>query len=126
MQKIVLISGFWNLILGLGSLSSGLLKNDNNSTDRYYSCMVGVLLLFTSAVLIVASRDLQKYATFVLWEGLLRFAAAGILLTIGLSAIGNNAVFLGMTDTVWGIIYSIGLPYVLKKSLKQILFDQTV
>jgi len=126
MQKIVLISGFWNLILGLASLSSGLLKNDNNSTDRYYSCMVGVLLLFTSAVLIVASRDLQKYATFVLWEGLLRFAAAGILLTIGLSAIGNNAVFLGMTDTVWGIIYSIGLPYVLKKSLKQILFDQPV
>jgi len=126
MQKIVLISGFWNLILGLGSLSSGLLKSDNNSTDRYYSCMVGVLLLFTSAVLIVASRDLQKYATFVLWEGLLRFAAAGILLTIGLSAIGNNAVFLGMTDTVWGIIYSIGLPYVLKKSLKQILFDQPV
>lgn len=126
MQKIVLISGLWNLILGLGSLGSGLLKSDINSTDRYFSCMVGVLLLFTSAVLIVASRDLQKYATFVLWEGLLRFAAAGILLTIGLSAIGNNALFLGMTDTVWGIIYSIGLPYVLKKSFKQILFDQSV
>ena len=126
MQKIVLISGLWNLILGLGSLGSGLLKSDINSTDRYFSCMVGVLLLFTSAVLIVASRDLQKYGTFVLWEGLLRFAAAGILLTIGLSAIGNNALFLGMTDTVWGIIYSIGLPYVLKKTFKQILFDQSV
>jgi hypothetical protein len=125
MQKIVLISGFWNLILGLGSLSSGLLKS-KNSTEIYFHCMVGVFLLFTSAVLIVASRDLQKYATFVLWEGLLRFAAAGILLTIGLSAIGNNAVFLGMTDTVWGIIYSIGLPFVLKKSFKQILFDQSV
>jgi hypothetical protein len=125
MQKIVLISGFWNLILGLGSLSSGLLKSEN-STEIYFHCMVGVFLLFTSAVLIVASRDLQKYATFVLWEGLLRFAAAGILLTIGLSAIGNNAVFLGMTDTVWGIIYSIGLPFVLKKSFKQILFDQSV
>jgi len=125
MQKIVLISGFWNLILGLGSLSSGLL-NSENPTDRYFHCMVGVFLLFTSAVLIVGSRDLQKYATFVLWEGLLRFAAAGILLTIGLSAIGDNAVFLGMTDTVWGIIYSIGLPYVLKKSLKQILLDQPV
>jgi hypothetical protein len=125
MQKIVLISGFWNLILGLGSLSSGLLKSEN-STEIYFHCMVGVFLLFTSAVLIVASRDLQKYATFVLWEGLLRFAAAGILLTIGLSAIGDNAVFLGMTDTVWGIIYSIGLPFVLKKSFKQILFDQSV
>ena len=125
MQKIVLISGLWNLILGLGSLSSGILKSENSS-DTYFNSMVGVLLLFTSAVLIVASRDLQKYATFVLWEGLLRFAAAGILLTIGLSAIGNNAVFLGMTDTVWGIIYSIGLPYVLKKSFKQILFDQSV
>jgi hypothetical protein len=125
MQKIVLISGFWNLILGLGSLSSGLLKSEN-STEIYFHCMVGVFLLFTSAVLIVASRDLQKYATFVLWEGLLRFAAAGILLTIGLSAIGNNAVFLGMTDTVWGIIYSIGLPFVLKKSFKQILLDQSV
>ena len=126
MQKIVLISGLWNLILGLGSLGSGLLKSDINSTDRYFSCMVGVLLLFTSAVLIVASRDLQKYATFVLWEGLIRFAAAGILLTIGLSAIGNNAVFLGMTDTVWGITYAIGLPYVVKKTVKQILFDQSV
>ncbi len=125
MQKIVLISGFWNLILGLGSLSSGLLKSEN-STEIYFHCMVGVFLLFTSAVLIVASRDLQKYATFVLWEGLLRFAAAGILLTIGLSAIGDNAVVLGMTDTVWGIIYSIGLPFVLKKSFKQILFDQSV
>jgi hypothetical protein len=125
MQKIVLISGFWNLILGLGSLSSGLLKS-KNSTEIYFHCMVGVFLLFTSAVLIVASRDLQKYGTFVLWEGLLRFAAAGILLTIGLSAIGNNALFLGMTDSVWGIIYSIGLPYILKKSFKQILFDQSV
>ena len=125
MQKIVLISGLWNLILGLGSLSSGILKSENSS-DTYFNSMVGVLLLFTSAVLIVASRDLQKYATFVLWEGLLRFAAAGILLTIGLSAIGNNALFLGMTDTVWGIIYSIGLPYVLKKTFKQILFDQSV
>ena len=125
MQKIVLISGLWNLILGLGSLSSGILKSENSS-DTYFNSMVGVFLLFTSAVLIVASRDLQKYGTFVLWEGLLRFAAAGILLTIGLSAIGNNAVFLGMTDTVWGITYAIGLPYVVKKSFKQILFDQSV
>lgn len=125
MQKIVLISGLWNLILGLGSLSSGILKSENSS-DTYFNSMVGVFLLFSSAVLIVASRDLQKYGTFVLWEGLLRFAAAGILLTIGLSAIGNNALFLGMTDTVWGIIYSIGLPYVLKKTFKQILFDQSV
>ena len=125
MQKIVLISGLWNLILGLGSLSSGIFKSENSS-DTYFNSMVGVLLLFTSAVLIVASRDLQKYGTFVLWEGVLRFAAAGILLTIGLSVIGNNAVFLGMTDTVWGIIYSIGLPYVLKKTFKQILFDQSV
>ena len=125
MQKIVLISGLWNLILGLGSLSSGILKSENSS-DTYFNSMVGVFLLFSSAVLIVASRDLQKYGTFVLWEGLLRFAAAGILLTIGLSVIGNNAVFLGMTDTVWGITYAIGLPYVVKKSVKQILFDQSV
>jgi hypothetical protein len=125
MQKIVLLSGIWNLILGVGSLASGLIKTENQS-EMYFNCMTGAFLLFTSAVLIVASRNLEKYGTFVLWEGLLRFVAAVILLTIGLAVIGNNAIFLGMTDALWGTAYSVGLPFVLKRSFKQILFDRSV
>ena len=123
MKSIVLISGIWNLLLGLGLIFQALLA-DHTIVENYFNLMIGAFLVFTASVLVIASRNLQKNATFVLWEAFLRFSAAAILLTIGQKVIGNNAIFIGLTDILWGISYIIGLPMALKKSYVTILFDQ--
>jgi hypothetical protein len=85
---------------------------------------MSLFLSFTSAALIISSRDLTRRASIVFWEGYLRFAAGILLVTLGMKIIGNIAIALSMIDILWGIIYQVGLCRALKKSYSDLLLDR--
>lgn len=82
-------------------------------------------LAFTSAVLILASRNLPKRASFVYWESFLRYLAALLLIPAGLFGdLGLIAVPLGLADFAIGCAYLFGLPKELGVSHHALLSDQ--
>ena len=73
--------------------------------------LIAGFLAFTSVVLILASRDLRRRASFVYWESILRYIAALLLIPGGLFGdIGLIAVPLGLGDLAIGLVYMCGLP----------------
>jgi hypothetical protein len=72
--------------------------------------LIAGFLAFTGAVLILASRDLRRRASFVHWEAMLRYIAALLLIPAGLFGdLGLIAVPLGLGDLVIGLVYMFGL-----------------
>jgi hypothetical protein len=91
--------------------------------EPFWGWCLAAFIFFTAAVLIMASRDLQRRASLVYWEAFLRFASAALLLSIGLGIIGWMAWVVGITDILWGLIYVFGLPSALQVSHRSLLLD---
>ena len=124
MKRIVFISGIWNIALGAGLLVPSIYEAIGmRIPDPFWGWILCAFLWHTSAVLISASKDLKRRGSFVYWEGLLRYAAAALLLTIGPGVIGWPAWFIGITDLAWGLTYTYGLPRALGTTHKKLLFD---
>jgi hypothetical protein len=86
--------------------------------------LIAGFLAFTSAVLILASRNLRLRAAFVYWESLLRYIAALLLVPAGLFGdLGLIAVPLGLGDLAIGLVYMFGLPKELGVSHRTLLCD---
>jgi hypothetical protein len=76
-------------------------------------------------VLILCSRDLQRRASLVYWESLLRYLAALVLIPAALFGdIGLIAALLGAGDLAIGLVYMFGLVNELGVSHRELLFDQ--
>ncbi|HXO18499.1 MAG TPA: hypothetical protein VOA87_01095 [Thermoanaerobaculia bacterium] len=125
MRKIVIASGVWNLGLGALMLCPAL--------DRaiwlwlpnpFWGYLLCAFLWFTSVVLFLAARNLRARASFVYWEAFLRYAAAILMLTIGPAQIGPWAYFVGITDALWGLSYTFGLPCFLETTHRALLCDE--
>jgi hypothetical protein len=124
LSRLILVSGFWNLILSLYIFANGIAALEHDIQDAYFDFFMSLFLSFTSAALIISSRDLARRASIVFWEGYLRFAAGILLVTLGMKIIGNIAIALSMIDILWGIIYQVGLCRALKKSYSDLLLDR--
>lgn len=82
-----------------------------NIPTPFWGWLVGSFLAFTSAVLILSSRDLRRRASLVYWESFLRYLAALLLVPAGLfSDLGLIGVPLGLGDLAIGLVYMFGLP----------------
>jgi hypothetical protein len=124
MKKIVFVSGVWNFVLGAGLLVPALYGSIGMRIPHpFWGWLICGFLWFTSAVLIMASRDLWRHGSLVYWEAFLRYAAAGLLLTIGSGVMGWPAWFIGITDLAWGLSYTFGLPRALNTSHRKLLLD---
>jgi len=87
--------------------------------------LIAGFLAFTSAVLILAARDLRRRACFVYWESILRYIAALLLIPAGLFGdLGLIAVPLGLGDLAIGLVYMFGLPRELGVSHCALLCDR--
>ncbi|WP_036263658.1 hypothetical protein [Methylocapsa aurea] len=87
--------------------------------------LVGGFLAFTSAALILSSRDLRRRASIVYWESLLRYVAAILLIPAGLFGdIGLIAAPLGLGDLAIGLVYMFGLPKELGLSHRALFCDR--
>ena len=72
--------------------------------------IVAVFLWYTSATLIVSARDVQRFASIIYWEALLRCSAVVISIAYGLKYIGVlPALLFAITDFAWGVVYIVGL-----------------
>lgn len=124
MKKLVFVSGIWNFALGAGLLVPAIAEGIGMRIPHpFWGWLVCGFLWFTSAVLIMASRDLKRRASFVYWEAFLRYIAAALLLTIGPEVFGWPSWFIGITDLTWGLLYTFGLPVALNTSHAKLLLD---
>lgn len=124
LKSLVLASGIWNFLLGLVTILTGLSAYGSNNLElAYHNILLALFLFFTSAALVLCSRNLAGRATIVFWEGYLRIAAAILFLTLGTKIIGNSAIFVAATDLAWAAVYQIGLCRSLKRSYWQLLTD---
>ena len=126
MRKFVFWSGAYNAGLALFLLFPPLYRGLGlNIPAPLWGWLLAGFLGFTSAVLILASRDLRRRASLVYWESLLRYIAALLLIPAGLFGdLGLIAVPLGLTDLAIGLIYMIGLPKELAVSHQALLYDR--
>ncbi len=96
-----------------------------NICSPVWGWLIAGFLAFTSAVLILCSRDLKRRASLVYWEALLRYVAALVLVPAALFGdIGLIAAPLGLGDLVIGLVYMVGLVKALGVSHRDLLFDR--
>jgi len=112
MMAFVYWSGVYNAGLALFLLFPPLyLAFGLNIPAPLWGWLLAGFLGFTSAVLILASRDLRRRASLVYWEAILRYIAALLLVPAGLFGdLGLIAVPLGLGDLAIGLVYMICLP----------------
>lgn len=112
-------------MLGFNRLFSGISSYGSENLDQaYFNLLLAFFLFFTSATLVLCSRNLPDRGAIVFWEGYLRIAAAVVFITLGIQIIGNMALFVAITDLAWAAVYQIGLCGTLNKSYWQLLTDQ--
>ncbi|MDO9163785.1 MAG: hypothetical protein Q8N35_16285 [Methylococcaceae bacterium] len=126
MTTFVYWSGVYNAGLAAFLLFPPLYRGVGlNICDPVWGWLIAGFAAFTSAVLILSSRDLRRRATFVYWESLLRYAAALVLIPAGLFGdLGLIVVPLGLGDLAIGLVYMMGLPKELALSHRALLFDR--
>ena len=79
--------------------------------------LLGGFLAYTSVVLILSSRDLQRRASLVYWESFLRYSTALLVIPAGLFGdLGLLAVPMGLVDIIIGLVYMFGLTKELRVS----------
>ena len=126
MRPFVFWSGVYNAGLSLLLLCPPLYRLLGlNICAPLWGWLIAGFLGFTSAVLILAARDLRRRASLVYWEALLRYVAALLLIPAGLfSDIGLIAVPMGLGDLAIGLVYMFGLPKELGISHHALLCDR--
>lgn len=125
-DRLVFWSGVWNIALGIILVTPAINQLlGMQIPNPFWPWIAAAFLWFTSAVLILSSRNVTQYAAFIYWEAILRFAAVAILLVYGLTYVGVLAatVFL-ITDFAWGLCYVVGLPRVTGRTHASLLLDQ--
>jgi len=126
MTSFIFWSGVYNAGLALFLLFPPLYQwLGLNICDPVWGWLVAGFLAYTSAVLIMTSRDLHRRASLVYWESLLRYIAALLVIPAGLFGdLGLIAVPLGLGDLAIGLVYMFGLPKELNLSHSALLCDQ--
>ncbi len=111
-SKVTRASGFWNLALALTLFYPPVYRSLGiNLTQPVWGWLIAGFLLYTSATLIFCSRDLKTFGGLILWEGLLRFFAAALLIPAGcFGGYGLLTAVLGLTDLIWGVVFFVIVP----------------
>ncbi len=124
-NKWVILSGYWNIGIAAFLLCPAFYKSFGlNLQQPLWGWLIAGFLLYTAATLILAGQDLRHYGTIVIYEALLRFSAAALLIPGGLwFGYGWLVVLLGLTDALWGYFYITRVPDAAERTLKQLLLS---
>ena len=127
-NRVVLWSGIWNIGLGLILITPPIREFLGvHIPNPFWPWIVAAFLWYTSATLILSSRDVQNFASIIYWEALLRFAAVIVLIAYGLTYVGVlSSVMFAVTDFAWGIVLIAGLCRLTGRSHSSLLIDQRV
>jgi hypothetical protein len=110
-DRLVFWSGVWNVGLGLTLITPPIVQLLGvKSPNPFWPWIVAGFLWYTSATLIVSSRDVLRFASIIYSEALLRFFAVIVLVAYGFTYVGvlPTALF-ATTDFAWGVVYIMGL-----------------
>jgi hypothetical protein len=127
-DRAVFWSGIWNVGLGLILITPPITEFLGvHIPNPFWPWIVAAFLWYTSATLILSSRDVQKFASIIYWEALLRFAAVVILIAYGFKYLGILPTLLfGVTDFAWGVTLLVGLRRVTARSQASLLLNRRV
>lgn len=117
-DRLVFWSGVWNVGLGFTLITPPITQFLGvQIPNPFWPWVVAAFLWYTSATLVVSSREVQRFASIIYWEALLRFSAVVILIAYGLKYIGVlPALLFAVTDFAWGVVYIVGLQRVTNRS----------
>ncbi|MDD2738839.1 MAG: hypothetical protein PHR94_07875 [Methylomonas lenta] len=126
MTKFIFWSGIYNAGLALTLTCPPFYRLLGlNIPAPLWGWLLAGFLAYTSAILILASRDLRRRASMVYWESMLRYIAALLLIPAGLFGdLGLIAVPLGLGDLAIGLVYMLGLPKELGVSHSDLIWDR--
>jgi len=118
-SNVIRLSGIWNLALAATMIYPPLL---GISLKPDWAWLIAAFLVYTALTLILGGGDGPRYAPIVLYEGLLRFAAAALLVPAGLFfGYGPLLAAAGAIDAIWGLAYFLIVPRQTGKPLTQLL-----
>lgn len=128
MSKFVFGAGIYNLLLGLGMFVPPVTQAMGlNITDPALAQIIGILLIYTTVVQVVSSRDLKKYGSLIAWEGVLRWSAAIILFRYGFFGhLGVMAGVLGVIDFLIGTVFIFVVPKTIGERVSDLLLLKKV
>lgn len=126
MVRFVFWSGVYNVGLGLILAFPPLYRAVGiNVPTPFWGWLVASFLAYSGAVLLLASRDLRRRASFVYWTSFLRYAAAILVIPASLfGELGSIAVLLGVGDLSIGLVYMFGLPKEFRVSHSSLFLDR--
>ena len=95
--------------------------------NPFWPWIVAGFLWYTSATLILSSRDVRNFASIIYWEALLRFFAVTVLIAYGFTYLGAlpTALF-AIADLTWGVVYITGLRRLTGESCLSMLLNRRV
>jgi hypothetical protein len=125
-SRVVLWSGLWNVGLGLILVTPPIREFLGvRIPNPFWPWIVAAFLWYTSATLILSARDVQKFASIIYWEGLLRLAAVIVLIAYGFTYVGIlPSLLFAATDFAWGIILIVGLRRLTGRSHSSLAIDR--
>jgi hypothetical protein len=127
-DRAVFWSGMWNVGLGVILITPPITRFLGvHIPNPFWPWIVAAFLWYTSATLILSSRDIQNFASIIYWEAILRFAAVAVLIAYGFKYIGvlPTALF-AVGDLAWGVILLVGLQRVTARSQASLLLNRRV
>ena len=127
-NRVVFWSGIWNVGLGLILIAPPIREALGvRIPNPFWPWIVAAFLWYTSATLVLSSRDVQNFASIIYWEAVLRFAAVIILIAYGLTYVGVlSSVLFAASDFAGGVILIAGLRGLTGRSHLSLLLDQRV
>ena len=124
-SNLIRLSGFWNLGMATALLYPPILGV--NLHQLVWAWLIAGFLVFTAMTLILGGGDVPRYGPIILYEGLLRFLAAALLVPAGLLfGYGLLVAIAGAIDAIWGLAYFVIVTRQTGKPVSQILLgDRT-
>ena len=84
-SNLIIYSGYWNIGIAALLLFPPLYHAlGMNLSQPMWGWLIAGFLLYTAATLIIGGRDIQRYGSIVIYEALLRFIAAVLVIPAGL------------------------------------------
>ena len=125
-DRAVFWSGIWNVGLGLILITPPITEFLGvHIPNPLWPWIVAAFLWYTSATLILSSRDVQNFASIIYWDALLRFAAVVVLIAYGFKYLGVlPTVLFAVTDFAWGVLLIVRLRRVTGRSQVSLLLNR--
>lgn len=87
----------------------------------------GCMAVFIGILLFLCARDLQNRGSIVMWEGILRLVAGGVMMYFTMKdTSGTMARSRPLFDLIVGFVYVVALPIALQRSPLDLLMDRMI